>query len=161
MTTIEALNYQINSPTEDKSLRQFSATCARVICTITQETTRSFPVEVICTSISPRTSANVCPYQALFTICRVLNLFLLLRVRCVCCVMCVCGVCVHIVWVWYVLVCCWCVWCVVVCVLLGPPMSLLTLPFSSLLHHLTYVMCIHTDNFSCRCTVTCRRHYFC
>ena len=131
MTTIEALNYQINSPTEDKFLRQFSATCARVICTITQETTRSFPVEVICTSISPRTSANVCPYQALFTICRVLNLFLLLRVRCVCCVMCVWCVCAHCVGVVCVGVLLVCVWCVVVCVVgstnVSPDASLLKL----------------------------------
>ena len=91
MTTIEALNYQINSPTEDKFLRQFSATCARVICTrgslkkplvLTQlKFERKSPYQ---TDILWFDSANVCPYQALFTVFRVLTLTLLLRVHFLC-----------------------------------------------------------------------------
>ena len=62
------------------------------------------------------------------------------------CVVFVCNVCVRCVgvcsaWVWCVLVCCWLCVCVCCCVWLcgcgwGPPGSVLTLPFSSLLHHL-------------------------
>ena len=46
--------------------------------------------QTICTSVSSRDSTKMCPYQAQFTIFRVLACLLLLGVRCVRCVQCVC-----------------------------------------------------------------------